>query len=617
MRAAHPTAAGSRPVLSRAGAACSDVRSPRPLRSVSVSRVTALALLGIAGACASPDPDSHIGSSPHAAKIDSLVSAFHDADRFNGSVLVAENGTVIYERGVGWANIEWEIPNDPDTKHRIGSVTKQFTSALVLQLVEEGEIELDAPISAYLPGYPEPQGSKVTVHHLLNHTSGIPSYTGLPEFGDEMMRESYTPDELIEVVWDLPLEFEPGSEWAYNNSGYFILGRIIENVTGEEYDDVLEERLLAPLGLEDTGYDHYDDIQPREAAGYENTLTGYVHASYLDTSLPYAAGMMYSTVRDLYRWDRALYDGPTPFERMETKERWYTPGLADYAYGWSVRDERIGEEGPTVRVIEHGGGINGFSTAFVRYPDQQNMVAVIDNTQGDADGLAAQIARVLYDQSTELPKPEVARLLVGTLRDEGIEAGLAEYRRLRAESPDSYDFSEAQLNRLGYLFLGEGDTETAIAVFTLNTEQYPDAFNTWDSLGEAYKEAGQTDLAIENYEKSLALNPANENGRRMLRELGVETGEAEGQELPVELLERYVGEYEIQPGFVLSVTREGTRLFTQATGQPRFEIFAASESRFFVKEFAAQLEFNRAGDGPAESITLFQGGQERVAGRVD
>ena len=582
----------------------------------------AAALVLVAAACAPTDSGGSSGASSvpagsHAAEIDALVSAFHDAGQFNGSVLVSEGGKVIYENGVGWANIEWEIPNTPDTKHRIGSVTKQFTSALVLQLVEEGEIELDAPISTYLPGYPEPQGSEVTVHHLLNHTSGIPSYTGLPEFGDEMMRDSYTPDELIEVVWDLPLEFEPGSDWAYNNSGYFILGRIIENVTGEEYDDVLRERLLEPLGLDDSGYDHYEEIQPHEAAGYERTLTGYQHASYLDSSLPYAAGMMYSTVRDLYRWDRALYDGATPFEKVETKELWYTPGLQDYAYGWSVRDEQIGEEGPTVRVIEHGGGINGFSTAFVRYPDQQNMIAVIDNTQGNAGGLAAQIARVLYDQPVEAPRPEIARALLATFEDEGIEAGLAEYRRLRAESPEGYDFGENQLNRLGYYFLGEGDTQTAIAVFTLNTEQYPDAFNTWDSLGEAYKEAGQTDLAIENYEKSLALNPANENGRRMLRELGVETGEAEGQELPVELLERYVGEYEIQPGFVLSVTREGTRLFTQATGQPRFEIFAASESRFFVKEFAAQLEFNRAGDGPAESITLFQGGQERVAGRVD
>ena len=159
--------------------------------------------------------------------------------------------------------------------------------------------------------------------------------------------------------------------------------------------------------------------------------------------------------------------------------------------------------------------------------------------------------------------------------------------------------------------------ETAIAVFALNVEQYPDAFNTYDSLGEAYREAGQIELAVQNYEKSLELNAGNENGRRALREMGVDVEAAEALSLPVELLEQYVGDYEIQPWFVLSVTRDGTRLFTQATGQPRFEIFAQSETRFYVKEFAAQLEFNREGDGPAESITLYQGGQAREAPSVD
>ena len=179
------------------------------------SQLFALAALAfVSGACA-PQDAGNASSAPagsHAAKIDEVVTGFHDAGQFNGSVLVAENGQVIYENGVGWANVEWEVLNTPDTKHRIGSVTKHFTSAIILQLVEEGEIELDAPIATYLPGYPAEQGSKVTVHHLLNHTSGIPSYTGLPDFIQEQGRDPFTPDELIEVVWDMPLEFEPGTD---------------------------------------------------------------------------------------------------------------------------------------------------------------------------------------------------------------------------------------------------------------------------------------------------------------------------------------------------------------------------------------------------------------------
>jgi CubicO group peptidase (beta-lactamase class C family) len=577
------------------------------------------ALALISGACATQDAGdaSNEPAGSHAAKIDEVVTAFHDAGQFNGSVLVAEAGEVIYENGVGWANIEWEVPNTPDTKHRIGSVTKHFTSAIILQLVEEGEIELDAPIATYLPGYPAEQGSKVTVHHLLNHTSGIPSYTGLPDFIQEQGRDPFTPDELIEVFWDMPLEFEPGTAWAYNNSGYFILGRIIENVTGDEYDDVLRERILEPFGLDDSGYDHNGEIQPHEASGYRHTMTGFEHASYLDSSLPYAAGMMYSTVRDLYRWDRALAEGAKPFQSMETKELWYTPGLEDYAYGWSVRDEQIGDDGPTVRVIEHGGGINGFNTAYVRYPDQQNMIAVIDNTEGNPGAIAAQLARVLYDQPTEAPKPEISRVIAATIEEQGVEAGIEEYRRLRAEAPDDYDFAESELNNLGYFLLRDGDVEAAIAVFTLNTEQYPDAFNTFDSLGEAYKEAGQVELAIQNYERSLELNPGNQNGRRMLAELGVETDEAEGLVLPAEVLERYTGDYELQPGFVISISRDGTRLLAQATGQPQLELFAQTQTRFFLREVAAQIEFHLESSGPAVALTLFQNGQEVRGARME
>lgn len=579
--------------------------------------LSALAL--ISGACATQDAGNATSepAGSHAAKIDEVVTAFHNAGQFNGSVLVAEAGEVIYENGVGWANIEWEVPNTPDTKHRIGSVTKHFTSAIILQLVEEGEIELDAPIATYLPGYPTEQSSMVTVHHLLNHTSGIPSYTGLPDFIQEQGRDPFTPDELIEVVWDMPLEFEPGTDWAYNNSGYFILGRIIENVTGDEYDDVLRERILEPFGLDDSGYDHNSEIQPHEASGYRHTMRGFEHASYLDSSLPYAAGMMYSTVRDLYRWDRALADGAKPFQSMETKELWYTPGLEDYAYGWSVRDEQIGDDGPTVRVIEHGGGINGFNTAYLRYPDQQNMIAVIDNTEGNSGAIAAQLERVLYDQPTEAPKPEISRVIAATIEEQGVTAGIEEYKRLRSEAPDDYDFAEAELNNLGYFLLRDGDVEAAIAVFTLNTEQYPDAFNTFDSLGEAYKEAGQVELAIQNYERSLELNPGNQNGRRMLAELGVETDEAEGLVLPAEVLERYVGDYELRPGFVISISRDGTRLLAQATGQPQLELFAQSQTRFFLREVAAQIEFHLESSGPAVALTLFQNGQEVRGARVE
>ncbi len=234
-----------------------------------------------------------------AAKIDEVMTAASKYRLFNGSVLVSENGKVIYKKGLGMANMEWNIPNAPDTRFRLGSITKQFTAALVLQLVEQGKIKLDGKITDYLPDYRKDVGEKVTIHQLLNHTSGIPSYTGLAKFIEEASRNSYSVDDFVKKYASNDLEFEPGSKFAYNNSGYFLLGAIIEKVTGKTYEQVLKERILDPLGMKNTGYDLSGPVIAKRAAGYVKTPVGYRNAPYLDMSIPYAAGSLYSTVEDL------------------------------------------------------------------------------------------------------------------------------------------------------------------------------------------------------------------------------------------------------------------------------------------------------------------------------
>src|ERR1041385_1514912 len=239
-----------------------------------------------------------------AAKIDQLISLYQKYGQFNGSALVADNGKVIYRKGVGLANMEWGIPNTPDTKFRLGSITKQFTSMLILQLVEQGKIKLDAKLSDYLPDYRKDTGEKVTIHNLLTHTSGIPSYTGLPNFFQDVSRNPYKVADFVKKYASGDLEFEPGSKFSYSNSGYFILGAIIERVTGKPYEQVLKENIFDPAGMKNTGYDHHDTIIPKRASGYVKTGNGYINAPYLDMSIPYAAGSLYSTVEDLYLWDQ-------------------------------------------------------------------------------------------------------------------------------------------------------------------------------------------------------------------------------------------------------------------------------------------------------------------------
>lgn len=545
-----------------------------------------------------------------AERIDALVQRYHDLGQINGAVLVAEGGEVIYEEGVGEADMTFDVPNTTDTRFLIGSVTKNFTAALILQLMEEGKVDVQAPMSTYLPDYPAEVGDRVTVHHLLTHSSGIPSYTSLPEFQTEIVGNPQEPEDLIDYVKDLPLEFEPGTEFRYNNSGYVLLGMIVEAVTGEPWAEVLRARILDPLGLETAGVFDSREIVPDLADGYRSTPAGYVHASPWNMTAAYAAGAMYARPRDLYVWDRALADERV-FEDAATYDLFYGPHLDGYGYGWFVKNIEVGDE--SVRIIEHGGGLDGFVTGFRRFPAAGHLIVVTDNTMGEVPALVDGITQILYGEAPPEPVPSIASAIRPVVETQGYEAARAEYRRLKDEQPEAYDFSEDELNGLGYVFLRDGDVETAIDVFRLNVEAFPEAFNPYDSLGEGYMVAGDTAQSVANYRKSLELNPANENARQMLRAMGVEVGEeAETAELSPEVLERYVGTYQLQPGFTIEITREGDRLFGQGTNQPRFELFAQSEDRFFLKAVNAQIEFHDYEDGEADTFTLFQNGEHTL-----
>ena len=453
-------------------------------------------------------------------KIDELMSLYYGYSQFNGTVLVAESGRVIYKKGFGLANMEWDIPNQPDTKFRLGSITKQFTSMLIMQLVEQGKIKLDGKLSDYLPDYRKDTGEKVTIHHLLTHTSGIPSYTGLPRFFQDVSRTPYSVNEFIKRYCSGDLQFEPGSKFSYNNSGYFLLGAIIEKITGKPYEQVLKERILDPIGMRDTGYDHHDTILNKRASGYEKTPAGVINAPYLDMSIPYAAGSLYSTVEDLYLWDQSLYTDK--LLAANYKEMLFKPFLSDYAYGWAVVKQPLGDGKETASAILHGGGINGFNTLLVRLIDNKHLIVLLNNTGGaNLDQMSKAIAAILYDKPYSLPKKSIAELLIKTISDRGAEQAVRQYRELKAKQASAYDYGEPELNQLGYRLLAMKKVKEAIEVFKLNMEVYPQSPNVYDSLAEAYMINGDKELAIRNYKKSLELNPQNVNAVEMLKKLEV------------------------------------------------------------------------------------------------
>ncbi len=544
-----------------------------------------------------------------AAKIQEVLAQAHKYQQFNGSALIAENGKVVYKGAFGMANMEWGIPNTPDTRFRLGSITKQFTAMLTMQLVEQGKIKLDGKLSDYLPDYRKDIGEKVTVHHLLTHTSGIPSYTGLPNFLQDVSRNPYKVADFVKKYASGDLEFEPGAKFSYNNSGYFLLGAIIERVTGKSYEQALKENILNPAGMKNTGYDHHDTIIPKRATGYAKTPNGYTNAPYLDMSIPYAAGSMYSTVEDLYLWDQALYTDK--LLSAQSKELMYKPFLEKYAYGWVIVNAAFKQNDQPVQMIRHGGGINGFTTTIVRFPKDKNLIMMLDNTGQNVDRLAETITRILYNQPYELPKISIVAILEKTIADKGIEAGIAQYRDLKAKQAATYDFAEPELNQLGYQLIRTGKVKEAVEIFKLNVEAYPQGFNTYDSLAEAYTNMNERELAITNYKKSLELNPNNTNATAVLKTL--EKGPVS---VDVKVLDTYVGEYEIAPDFVMRVFREGDKFMTQATGQEKFEVFAESETTFYPRAFIAKLTFVKDAEGKVTGIRIDQGGRVTLGKKI-
>jgi CubicO group peptidase (beta-lactamase class C family) len=447
--------------------------------------------------------------------IDAVVRSYYETHQFSGTVLVAEAGQVIYRKSYGWANREWNIPNRPEAKYRIASISKQFTAMLILQLVSEGRLSLTGRITDYLPYYRKDTGRRITIHHLLTHTSGIPDLTDDPYFWDYETRLQFDLKTLVKKYCSGRLEFKPGTQFDYCNSGYVILGAIIEEVTGKDYETLLQERILKPLGLTNTGYDQNKTILPYRAAGYDYNYGDYQNANYFDMSSVGAAGALYSTVDDLFRWDQALYtDQLLPSEYLE---KMMTPYLNNYAYGLGVYEVEL-PDSSRVTMVSHTGGIHGFNSRIARYVDQRHTVIILGNQMPiNHTDMNVALRNILYEQPFQLALPSIADTLHRHYRKYGMPSAIELYYNLKNTASEQYNFEERELNTLGYYLLRKVNVDDAIAIFQLNVDAYPTAFNTYDSLGEAYLVKGDREKAIFNYKKSLELNPNNTNGKIMLK----------------------------------------------------------------------------------------------------
>jgi CubicO group peptidase (beta-lactamase class C family) len=330
------------------------------------------------------------------SKIDKYMAARVDRDHFNGTVLLAKDGQPLFCSGYGMANLEHDVPCTANTKFRLGSITKQFTAMAILILQERGKVAVTDKVKKYISSAPK-AWDDITIHHLLTHTSGIPNYTGFPDFL-KTLRNQVALDELIAKFKDKPLDFKPGEKFRYSNSGYIVLGRIIEIASGRPYATFMKEPIFDPLEMHDTGYDNFATVLKNRAAGYSRQF-GLVasNSMYIDMSIPHAAGALYSTVLDLLKWDRGLDS-----ERLlpsKSIEAMFTPFKDRYGYGWSI-DNKFDQPRHS-----HAGGIPGFVTYIQRFPAEKLLVVVLSNFEGSRVGnIGSDLAAIALGGPYVIPR---------------------------------------------------------------------------------------------------------------------------------------------------------------------------------------------------------------------
>ena len=326
------------------------------------------------------------------AKLQQYMRAQAAVKGFSGSVLVMQHNKALLSAGFGYANYEWKIPNTAETKFRIGSVTKQFTAACILQLEEEGKLSTSDLLSKYIPDYPK--GDSVTIHMLLNHTSGIANYTDLPGFIN-VARLSWSKDSIIHFFKNKPYNFSPGTKWSYTNSGFFLLGYIVEKLSGQTYSSYVRQHILDKLLMANTGTDQLDSLLPQRASGYNLSKNKTTNADFISMEWPFSAGVLYATTGDLYKWDRALYG--ISVLSAASKQKMFTPGLSNYGYGIIIDSF---EQHPR---IWHNGGIPGFAANISRYIKDDLCIIVLSNNSANSDAVADALADIVFNIPVEVP----------------------------------------------------------------------------------------------------------------------------------------------------------------------------------------------------------------------
>ena len=521
-------------------------------------------------------------------QVDAYLKARYPANKPGVSFLIAKDGKTIYRKAFGMANLELHVPMKPENVFEIGSITKQFTAVSILMLEEQGKLAVHDEITKFIPDYPT-KGKKITIHQLLNHTSGIKSYTNMESF-ISLARTDMTPKQLIDVFKNEPMDFEPGEQYAYNNSGYILLGYIIEIASGKSYADFIQHNIFDKIGMTASSYGSKSKLVPNRASGYSESDKGYINAEYLSLTLPYAAGSIMSTTNDLLKWQNALNSykliKKSSYEKAIHGSKLNNGSPITYGYGLATENVNGSPS------IQHGGGIFGYTTMGIYLPEQKIFVSGLQNC--DCNSISA-IATAVAAIAIGKPFPD---------KKNAIKLSEVELKKwIGAYQFDGNVFRNISLEN-GQLYSAK-DGGTKSQLYPMSKTHF-----IFDGGSTSYQFA-------EKDGKKQAAFTVNGNtviGVESVKQVPVEKASIT---LSPEILSTYVGKYELAPGILMEISTKDSQLFTQLPGQPKFEIFAEKEDHFYLKVVVAQLVFKKDNAGKITSVTLFQNGREMPAKKVE
>lgn len=525
--------------------------------------------------------------------------------------LIDADGTQYYSFGTKSLATKEKV--DEHSVFEIGSISKTFTGILLADQVVKGKVKLDDPVQKYLPeGVTSPtrNGEAIQLVHLSNHTSALPRMpSNFNPANPANPFADYSEKAMYEFLTGYALSRDIGSQYEYSNYAVGLLGHILAQQQKMTYEELVLKTITTPLDMKDTRVTLTPKMEKNLALGH----SGAQQVENWDIPTLGGAGAIRSTAVDMLKYLAAnmgmqksdLY----PAMQLSHKNTRKDASQPVVGLGWHTTDVS------GTAVIWHNGGTGGYRTFTGFVKGGKKGVVVLANSTASVDDIGLHLLNPSSPLQTV--KPSIAKKLQTVIDSKGIQKGIETYHQLKKAQADKYEFAETELNNLGYYYLNANEIDKAIAVLKLNTEAYPKAFNVYDSMGEAYQKKGDKEKAIANYKKSVEINPANENGIQQLKALGANMADIIADvEIADDILESYVGQYELMPNFILTISKDGKQMKAQATGQPQFPIFARAENVFYFKVVPAQLTFNTNAASKVESVTLLQGGQEIVGKKL-